>query len=197
MQHNQRCAALLLSLVAVMMIAGCAIDPMEQLSRDIESQEVVVKTQAIQTMASLDDPRVIEKLLDVFEKDDQLCDLAAVALVKKGREIERNGRSVSNRIVEDVGRILANAHLAEPFRARAAWTLGEIGSRQAVPLLITGTTATVGVAPATLVRECSTQALEKLGYHSDGRSYEIPMGTLAGSVDILPQPEPLGSPDAA
>jgi HEAT repeat protein len=197
MQHNQRCVAFMLGLVAVMMIAGCAIDPMEQLTRDIESQEIVVKTQAVQTMASLEDPRVIQVLLDVFEKDDQLCDLTAVALVKKGREIEQDGRQTSSRIVDDVGKILANAHLAEPFRARAAWVLGEIGSRQAVPLLIAGTKATVGAAPATLVRECSTQALEKLGYHSEGRPYEIPMGTLAGSLDILPEPEPLQSPDAA
>jgi HEAT repeat protein len=195
MRYNHRSAAPILAAIALSIITGCAIDPMEQLSRDIQSQDVLVRTQAVQAMANLNDARAVEELLDLFEKDDQLCDLVGVALVKKGRQIEQDGRKISNSIVEDVGRILANAHLAERFRARAAWTLGEIGSRDAVPLLVAGTAATVGVAPAALVRLYSTQALEKLGYHSDGRPYEIPVGTLAGSLDILPEPEPLKLPD--
>lgn len=196
MQGNYRNAAFVLGLAAVFLAGGCAVDPMERLTNDIQSQEVVIRTQAIQAMANLDDQRAIQELLDVLEKDDELCDLAAVALAKKGREIEQQGRTTGNQVVEDVGRVLSNAHLAERFRARAAWALGEIGSRQAVSLLLAGTKATVGAAPAALVREHSRQALEKLGYYSEGRPYEIPMGTLAGTVDILPEPEPLKLADA-
>ncbi len=190
-----RTAAFMLALAALVMAGGCALDPMEELGNQIQSQDVGTRTQAIIGLANLKDQRATEELLGVLEKDDELFDLAAVALVKKGREIEQRDDKALNRIVEDAGKILSNAHLAERFRARAAWTLGEIGSREAVAVLLTGTVAKVGVVAAALVREYSTQALEKLGYYSDGRAYEIPMGTLLEQLDILPEPEPLALPE--
>jgi len=190
-----RTAAFMLALAALVMAGGCALDPMEELGNQIQSQDVETRTQAIIGLANLKDQRATEELLGVLEKDDELFDLAAVALVKKGREIEQQDHKAVNRIVEDAGKILSNAHLAERFRARAAWTLGEIGSREAVPVLLAGTEAKVGVVAAVLVREYSKQALEKLGYYSDGRAYEIPMGTLVEQLDILPEPEPLALPE--
>ncbi len=191
-----RTAAFMLTLMALVIAGGCALDPMEELGNQIQSQEVGERTTAIIGLANLNDQRATEELLGVLEKDDELFDLAAVALVKKGREIEQQDPEAMNRIVEDVGKILSNAHLAERFRAQAAWTLGEIGSRDAVPVLLTGTVAKVGAAAAALVRQYSKQGLEKLGYYSEGRAYEVPMGTLVGELDILPEPEPLALPEA-
>jgi len=191
MRSNLTTLAFLCALLPLLIASGCALDPMEQPSNDIQSQDIQTRIQAVHALANIKDPRATEQLLGVLEKDDELADLAAVAVVKKGREIARRDSKAPNRVVEDVGKILSNAHLAEPFRAWAAWTLGEIGSRQAVTVLLAGTSAKIGAAPAALVRQCSTQALEKLGYQSQGRAYEIPMGTLAGQVDVLPKPEPL------
>ncbi|MFO7945786.1 MAG: hypothetical protein R6V19_03090 [Armatimonadota bacterium] len=186
-------AVVIALLVTTMLMGGCAIDPMEQLSADIQSQDITTRTRAIQEMANLNDPRTTDELIGVLEKDSEVADIAAVALVKKGREMERehaNGQQ-TNEIVEEVATIMNNPHLAQQFRARAAWTLGEIGSREAVAPLLTGKAATAGAAPADLVRKYATQALEKLGYYSEGRAFEIAMGELRGQVDVLKEPEPL------
>lgn len=186
--------ALILVLIgACTLLGGCAVDPMEQLSTDIRSQDVTTKKKAIQQLANLQDPRATEELLGVLERDKDLAGLAAVALVKKGRELKEkqiNGDQ-TNTVVEEVAAIMNNAHLSQQIRARAAWTLGEIGSRQAVTPLLTGTKALVGATPAKLVRQSATQALEKLGYYAEGRPYEIAMGELEGQVDVLKEPEPL------
>ena len=195
MGFKLKCAALVVGFYCILMIAGCAIDPMEQLAIDIQSQDVTTREEAIIAMANLKDQRATEELLGLLEKDDELLDIVGVALVKKGREIEQRKLQV-NTIVEAVGKVLGNAHLAEPFRARAAWTLGEIGSRQAVSVLLGGTLAKVGAAPAAYVRLYSREALEKLGYYSEGRAYEMPMGSLVGRVEVLPEPDTLALPEA-
>ncbi len=186
-------AVVIALLVTTMLMTGCAIDPMEQLSADIQSPDVTTRTRAIQEMANLDDPRATEELIGVLEKDSELAHIAAVALVKKGREMERahSDSQQTNTIVEEIATIMNNPHLAQKFRARAAWTLGEIGSREAVTPLLTGTKATAGAAPAALVRKYATQALEKLGYYSEGRAFEVAMGELQGQVDVLKEPDPL------
>lgn len=195
MVFKLKCTALVVGFYCILMIAGCAIDPMEQLAIDIQSQDVTTREEAIIAMANLKDQRATEELLGLLEKDDELLDIVGVALVKKGREIEQRKLQV-NTIVEAVGKTLGNAHLAEPFRARAAWTLGEIGSRQAVSVLLAGTLAKVGAAPAAYVRLYSREALEKLGYYSEGRAYEMPMGSLVGRVEVLPEPDTLALPEA-
>ena len=195
MVFKLKCTALVVGFYCILMIAGCAIDPMEQLAIDIQSQDVTTREEAIIAMANLKDQRATEELLGLLEKDDELLDIVGVALVKKGREIEQRKLQV-NTIVEAVGKVLGNAHLAEPFRARAAWALGEIGSRQAVAVLLGGTLATVGAAPAAYVRLYSREALEKLGYYSEGRAYEMPMGSLIGRVEVLPEPDALALPEA-
>jgi len=173
-------------------LTGCAIDPMVRLNEDIESENVEVRREAVLILANLDDPRSIVALNEVFEDDDELRDMAAAALVKKGREEVTDRKP--DPIIEGIAALANNVHLSEIVRARAAWILGEIGDREAIPALKTASAAKLAnTQPATLVREQATQALEKLGYKTAGRAFEIPMGTLEDqAVTVLPEPEPLG-----
>jgi len=181
--------ALALVLVA---LAGCSVDPMERLTEDIKSQDEAVRERAVLTLANLDDERAVDSLVDVLEGDDELCDMAGVALVKKGREVNEPDPKKPNAVVDQVGKVLNNAHLAEPFRGRAAWVLGEIGDRRAIPPLQTAQTgAKVGEKPALVVREMAKQGLEKLGYMSAVRAFDIPLGELAGPRENLPAAPPL------
>lgn len=186
------CAAAL-ALVLLGGLVGCAIDPMVRLLENIESEDVEVRREAVLTLANLDDPRSIVALNEVFEDDEELRDMAATALVKKGREEVTDRKP--DPIIEGIAALANNVHLAEPVRARAAWILGEIGDREAIPALKTAAAAKLANGdPATLVREQATRALEKLGYKSNGRPFEIPMGMLAHrKVTVLPEPEPLES----
>ncbi len=168
------------------LLAGCGVDPMERLGQEIEVPDVAVRERAIHSLANLADSRATESLIEVLESDEDMYDVAAVALVKKGREV--SSRRPSNPVVEKIIEILQKAHVGEPFRARAAWVLGEIGDRTAIPALKTA--SGYGVA-LSLVVDQANYALEKLGYTNKGRGYEIPLGTLAGSVEVLPQIEPI------
>lgn len=182
------------ALVVVMAwgLAGCAIDPMVRLNEDIESEDVNVRREAVLTLANLNDPRSIVALNEVFEDDDELRDMAAAALVKKGREEVTDRKP--DPIIEGIAALANNVHLSEIVRARAAWILGEIGDREAIPALKTASGGKLAnTLAATLLREQATQALEKLGYKTAGRAFEIPMGTLEDrTVTVLPEPEPIG-----
>lgn len=184
-------AAVLLVIAAG--LTGCAIDPMVRLNEDIESEDIEVRREAVLILANLDDPRSIVALNEVFEDDDELRDMAAAALVKKGREEVTDRKP--DPIIEGIAALANNVHLSEIVRARAAWILGEIGDREAIPALKTAAGAKLAnTQPATLVREQATQALEKLGQKSAGRPFEIPMGTLENQVvTVLPEPEPIGA----
>jgi len=176
----------------LVMLGGCTVDPMERLTEDIKSQEKAVRERAVLALANLDDERAVDSLVDVLEGDDELCDMAGVALVKKGREVNEPDPKKPNPVVDQVGKVLNNAHLAEPFRGRAAWTLGEIGDRRAIPPLQTAQGgAKVGEKPALVVREMAKQALDKLGASSAGKAYDIPMGELKGPRENLPDAPPL------
>ncbi len=181
--------ALALVLVA---LAGCSVDPMERLTEDIKSQDQTVRERAVLTLANLDDDRAVDSLVNVLEGDDELCDMAGVALVKKGREVDEPDPKKPNPVIDQVAKVLNNAHLAEPFRGRAAWVLGEIGDRRAIPPLQTAQDgAKVGEKPALVVREMAKQALEKLGFFSVGRAFDIPLGELKGTRENLPDAPPL------
>ncbi|MCD6351838.1 MAG: HEAT repeat domain-containing protein, partial [Armatimonadetes bacterium] len=119
-----------------------------------------------------------------LQGDEELCDQAGVALVKKGREWPEKKKP--NGVVEAVGRVAKNTHLLEKVRARACWVLGEIGNREAVPILNGLQTDT---KPA--VAEQAKAALEKLGYFTEGRPYDIAMGELRGHLDVLKEPAPV------
>lgn len=184
------CAAVLL-LAAMAVVTGCALDPIERLSEDIKSQDKSVREAAVLQLANIDDDRTVDLLTEVLESDDELFNMAGVALVKKGREVDEPDPKKPNPVVEAVAKVLKNGHLAEPFRARAAWTLGEIGDRRAIPHLQAGQAALTGDKEALLVRNVSKQSLEKIGFFSDGRAYDLGMGTLEGELSTLPEPPPL------
>ena len=69
-------AAVTLLMLAIALTSGCGIDPMEQLTIDIQSQDVNVRRQAVLAMANLDDRRATEELLGVLEKDEELLEKA-------------------------------------------------------------------------------------------------------------------------
>jgi len=187
------CAALAALFVAAGgLVTGCAIDPMVRLTEEIEAEDIRIRREAVLRLANLDDQRAVVALNDVFEDDPELRDVAAVALVKKGREQVTDRKP--DPIIEGIAALANNVHLSEIIRARAAWILGEIGDREAIPALKTAAAAklvTGAVAP--LVREQATQALEKLGYKEAGRPFEIPMGSLADQdMTTLIEPQPIG-----
>jgi HEAT repeat protein len=181
----------LLMLTLILMLCGCGIDPMERLNEQIESEDQSLRRSAVLRLANLDDPRATVALTEVFEDDDQLRDMAAVALLKKGREQVTEEKP--DPIVEGIAALANNTHFSEGIRARSAWILGEIGDREAIPALKTASAAKLSSgAAAPLVQDQAKQALEKLGYNETGREFEMPMGSLAErSLASVPLPEPM------
>ena len=181
MTHEVKVAVIVvLGAVLVSLLSGCAVDPVEELSRKIESPRVASREQAILQLANLRDRRAIELLAVALAGDEELCDQTAVALVKHGRCTE-TGQEI-NPVVERVTKVAQNTHIAEQFRARAVWVLGEIGDRRAKPLL-----RQVGDATKPVMTQQVTEALEKLGCYSIGRPYELPMGTLTEDIQQIPE----------
>jgi len=184
MRQSVRVAvAVVIVVVIAGVLVGCAVNPIEELSRKIESPRTTTREQAIVDLANLKGRRVVELLIDALAGDEELYDDAAVALVKQGRQVRAGG--AENPVVEEVSEIVKKAYVPEPFRARAIWTLGEIGDRRAVPLL-QGISLSPDVTKPIMMQQV-TEALEKLGFYSEGRSYELPMGTLAGDIDVIPE----------
>ncbi len=165
-------------IILVGLIAGCAVNPIEGLSRKIESPRTTTREQAIIALANLQDRRSIELLAEALADDEELHDNAAVALVKHGRRIPVARET--NPVVEQVSKVVSNTHIGEQFRARAVWVLGEIGDRRSIPLVVSGEQTPI------LGQQC-VEALEKLGFGSVGRSYELPMGSLVGDLEVIPQ----------
>ncbi len=168
----------------VLVLSGCAVDPMEQLSQDIESQELVTRQRAVLELANLQDERALDAVVDVLQGDEELCDAAGVALIKKGREWP--AKKKPNGVVEAVGRVAKNVNLLDKVRARACWTLGEIGNREAVPVL-----KALQTDLKQPVKDQTKTALEKLGFFTEGRAFDIGMGELVGRVDVLKEPAPV------
>ena len=188
MRHTVRLlGAIAIIGIAVAILAGCAEDPIEDLSRKVESPKVASREQAIVDLANLRGRRAIELLTEVLSGDEELCDKAAVALVKHGRQIKVTERE--SPVIEQVSKVLENTHLAEQFRARAAWTLGEIGDRRAIPILKLTADA---IKP--IMTQQAVEALEKLGFNSTSRAYEFPMGALADDLALIPDILPMQPP---
>ncbi|MCK4324479.1 MAG: hypothetical protein KAW89_08120 [Armatimonadetes bacterium] len=167
-------------IIFVGLMAGCGVDPIEELSRKIESPRTTTREQAIIALANLRDGRAIELLTDALANDEELHDNVAVALVKHGRRIPVARET--NPVIEQVSKAAKNTHLGEQFRARAIWVLGEIGDRRSIPLLN-------GLADAQkpILTQQAVEALEKLGFNSADRSYELPMGSLAEDLEVIPE----------
>ena len=184
MTHEVKVAVIVvIGAVLVSLLSGCAVDPVEELSRKIESPRVASREQAILQLSNLRDRRAIELLAVALAGDEELCDQTAVALVKHGRCIEAGQET--NPVVERVTKVANNAHIAEQFRARAVWVLGEIGDRRARPVL--QQVGQVGDVTKPVMTQQATEALEKLGCYSIGRPYELPMGTLSEDLPQIPE----------
>lgn len=184
-----------LAVMMPLLLSGCALDPMEKLSEDIDSQDINVRKAAVLTLANLRDDRALEALVDVLTNDEFLFDMAGVALVKQGREVVTVRKP--DVILTMVGNAMKNVHSSLPNRARAAWVLGEIGDREAIGVLRVGLTAKdAAAADAILVQDACKLALKKLGNDSDGAAFELPMGTFrGGTVSVLPEVKPLAPPE--
>lgn len=177
----------------VLVLCGCGIDPMERLNEDIEAEDIQIRRSAVLTLANLENPRTVVALTEVFEDDDELRDMAAAALVKKGREQVTDQKP--DPIIEGIAALMNNVRLSQQIRARSAWILGEIGDREAIVALKTASAAKLSSGEAApLVREQATQALEKLGYQEAGREFEIPLGSIEGeTLTTIPLPAPIGA----
>lgn len=188
MRQFTHAQAMLAALVMMLIGAGCAVDPMPRLKEQIDAEDVQTRLEALIRLANLDDPRAVTAITEVFESDEELMDLAAVALVKKGRELKTDKKP--DPIIEGIAALANNQHLPERVRARATWILGEIGDREAIPALKTASGAKLGSGyPALNVRKQATEALEKLGEAEAGRAFEIPMGSIENQqITTLPEP---------
>jgi len=181
---------------AFLILSGCALDPMERLSEDIDSMDAKVRQQAVLELANLDDERAIEALVEVLESDEEVFDMAGVALVKQGRENVTDEKP--DPVLTMVAGVMTNVHLPVGNRARAAWVLGEIGDREAVALLRAGAGALLANGqPAVPVQDQAKLSLKKLGDASSGAPYEIPMSTFKKKqpVDSLPEVPPVAPPE--
>jgi HEAT repeat protein len=189
------CGLVLAGIIMLPVLSGCGIDPMDRLNEQIEAEDVQVRRNALLTLTNLNDPRTVIALTEVFEDDDELRDMAAVGLLKKGREQVTDEKP--DPIVEGIAALANNVHLNQQIRGRAAWILGEIGDREAIPALKTASAGKLSNGdPAPLVREQAKEALEKLGYNSVGRDFEMPMGSLAEQeLTSVPLPEPIAEED--
>lgn len=190
-KRQLRATAWAATAVMLLMTLGCAIDPMERLDQQVEAEDIEIRRTAVLALANLDDDRTVLTLTDVLERDEELRDMAAAALVKKGREMVTDRKP--DPIIEGIAALANNVHLEQEVRARAAWMLGEIGDREAIAALKTASQArrTDGSA-APLVREQANYALEKLGFKSEGRPFEIPMGSVENQqLTTIPTPRPL------
>ena len=186
MTHRARPGIIVaVGVIFVGLMAGCAGDPIEELSRNIESPRTTTREQAIIALVNSQDRRAIELLVDALANDEELHDNAAVALVKHGRRIPAT--SETNPVVEQIAKVVKNTYIGEQFRARATWTLGEIGDRRSIPLLQEVAAGALADAKKPIMMQQAAEALEKLGFDSAGRSYELPMGSLAEDLEVIPQ----------
>lgn len=164
------CVALIL---AVVLLAGCALDPIEEPEEKLESMQVSERQEAVETLKTLDDDRTIELLVETLEGDPELLEAAGNALVLKGREWEEEHpnakKSEQNPVIEQLTNTIADMHLEAAVRTKACWILGEIGSRRAIAAL-----KGRGSDPSSMkVREESKKSLQKLGYYADAAEREM------------------------
>ncbi|MBM3473004.1 MAG: hypothetical protein FJX75_07055 [Armatimonadetes bacterium] len=169
-----RGALLWLTLAALLvLLAGCALDPIEEQQDKLESMKVAERRAAVDFLKDYEDDRTVELLVETLEGDPELLEEAGNALVLKGREWEAEHpnakKSEQNPVIEQLSQTIGDMHLEAPVRTKACWVLGEIGSRRAIPAL-----KGRGADPSSMkVREESANSLKKLGYNADGMGREM------------------------
>jgi HEAT repeat protein len=190
------CSLCLIAIAFGLLVSGCALDPMERLKEKADSQDPRDRSAAILELANLRDDRAIEQLADLLESDEEVYDAAGVALVKQGRDNATDKKP--DPITAMVAAIMNNVHLSTANRCRAAWVLGEIGDREAIPELRKGTSTKDAAGAACVpVNDQAKLALKKLGNDSDGAPFEIAMDALKGEVTVLPEVKSVAPPEAA
>jgi HEAT repeat protein len=171
---STRSFALWLALIVpALLLAGCALDPIEEQEEKLESMEVVERRQAVTSLKALDDERTVELLVETLEGDPELMEEAGNALVLKGREWEqehpRAKKSEQNPVIEQLSNTISDMHLESAVRTKACWILGEIGSRRAIAAL----KGRLSDPSSMDVRAESTTSLQKLGYYADAAQREM------------------------
>jgi HEAT repeat protein len=181
---SSRLSLLFVALLAAAALVGCAVDPIEKLQDQLDSQQVAERQDAVTVLTALKDERSVELLIETLEGDPELLEQAGNALVTKGRDWEHKHpnakKSEQNPVIEKLGATIADMHLEAAVRAKACWILGEIGSRRAIAAL-KGRQADPN---SMTVRTEATTALNKIGSTGDASAMEVLAdGTLVKSYD--------------
>jgi HEAT repeat protein len=156
-----------------LLLAGCALDPIEEQQEKLDSQKVIERRAAVTFLKDYEDDRTVELLVETLESDPELLEEAGNALVLKGRQWEEEHpnakKSEQNPVIEQLSQTIGDMHLEAPVRTKACWVLGEIGSRRAIGAL-RGRTAD----PSSMkVRDEATTSLKKLGAVGDAAPREM------------------------
>jgi hypothetical protein len=144
--------------LALLALTGCAEDPFDRLADQLEGRNVYGRLAAIQELKYMRDERAIDSLLEALE-DPEVLPQAAEALVYKG--LKTKTKKKGDPVIEAVTREMQATHLDAPTRAAAAWVLGQIGDREAIPAL----KGAAGDATP-LVAANAKDALKQLGYYA-------------------------------
>jgi len=144
--------------LTVLALSGCAEDPFDRLSDQLGGRNIESRLAAIRELKLLRDERAIDMLVHALEDPDVINE-AADALVYKG--IETKTPKKDDPVIEAVTREMKATHLEPYTRAKAAWILGQIGDREAIPAL----KAAAADANA-LVKARAMDSLKQLGYYA-------------------------------
>jgi len=154
--------------IAICVLCGCTVNPLERLSEDLTMRSPQTRAKAAQALAQSDSKDAVLLLARQLgaETDEAVLHAIALALVSIGRRHHGEGTSFAKeqRTILYVSDELAKTNLDEINRDKAAWVLGEIGDRDALPYLIAAGT------------DAAEIALTKLGYYSDGTPFETNEG---------------------
>jgi len=157
----------------LMLLAGCALDPIEEQQDKLDSVKVAERKAAVEFLKGYEDERTVELLVETLEGDPDLLEQAGNALVLKGREWEEEHpdakKSEQNPVIEQLGQTIGDMHLEAAVRTKACWVLGEIGSRRAVPAL----KGRAADASSMTVRSEVANSLSKLGYSGGTMAREM------------------------
>ena len=157
----------------VLLLAGCAVDPIEEQQENLDSMKLTQRQMAIDKLKVIDDERAIELLVEALEGDPDLLESAGNTLVLKGREWETEHpnakKSEQNPVIEQLSATIGDMHLESPVRTKACWILGEIGSRRAIGAL----TGRANDASSMKVRVEYVTSLKKLGYYGTAAEREM------------------------